>query len=298
MALIQPLQGSTDYTDIISIISIYSNYNLNLVLSIGLPLPSWMTVTGSDYLIMPFDDGSWDILRQSLASATFSLINALWNSPAVSRQWMASHFYIEGFSEFDALLNVNWSTSSSTPVRAAFLQNSIQYLLDYYGLPINTLMPSVIGNYNGRAQFISDYYAYGGSGLPNVHIYNSSSTYNDSVNSIRSEVSAIAQVLPSSRQGQLVIGETGHSDITPPYCPAGSAGAMDPGQRAYEYAAIAEDSYINANAGVILFWRLMDFDPQQTQNLSPNCEPFFGVVPVGGPYYNNVGLNLFSYLKQ
>ena len=171
-------------------------------------------------------------------------------------------------------------------------------------------MPSVIGNYSGyaagvdaRVQFVSDYYNLGGIGFPNVHIYaptnSPNNTYVNSLNAIRAEVVAVTSVLPANVKGYLFLSETGHADITPPYCPAdnGTYGAsIAPSQRALEYAAIASDSVINQDVAVLTFWRLMTLPP--TQVPSDECESFFGVLTYDTLTYNAVGQNLFNHLNS
>jgi hypothetical protein len=316
LELLQNAAAKNSYTDVISVISIYSTYNLFLTISVGLPIPASVSVTGSNFNIMPTDANDWNTLSYFLSTDTAAFINALWNSPYISRQWMMSRLFVEPFNEFDGLLNINGSTISSSPARAVALENDLAYFLYADGISTNMLMPSVVGNYSGyspgvdsRVQYISDYYALGGAGLPNVHIYapviSPATTYSEVVSAISAEVQSIANVIPSSMIGHVLLGETGNADATPPYCapPNGTTygPSIDPSQRANEYAAIAQDPTINTVVGQLNFWRLMEFSPQQTYSPSNpvlGCEAYYGVVPYMGSYYNSVGLNLFYYLNH
>jgi hypothetical protein len=305
LAALRPSSTTNHYDDAIDIISIYSNYNLKLTLTFGLPIPLWMSPTGSTWTPMPASDQEWATLKNALSLEMGNLVQVLWNSPRVNRTWMKTHLFIEGFNEFDSLQNTSGSTANASPARAADLQNGIQWYLNLYGTSVQTLMPSVVGAYTGygtgvadsQAQYIADYYQLYGTGLPNAHIYVRNDFefqgYADLVNKLRSRVLSIDQALPTALKGKLVIGETGAADRVPPNCTAQSpGGSLDIAQRDSYYAAIAFDSEINSRAGMILFWRLMNLPANQL----PSCEAYFGVVHDDNSGYKAVGLNLFNYL--
>jgi hypothetical protein len=307
LSALRPTATTNNYDTAIDVLSIYQGYNLNVVVTFGLPLPPWMTVSGSTWLVMPDDDASWTTLKNTLSNEMGSFVSALWNSPRMNRTWMQEHLYIEGFNEFDSLQTLSGQTNKASPARAADLQNGIQFTLNALGLPIQTLMPSVVGAYTGyspmpanlQAQYMHDYYQAGGSGLPNAHIYVRNDTadqgYTVLLGKLRSQVQAITSALPTSLQGQLVIGETGAADRLDPYCTASSSSptlAID--QRDQYYAAVAADPTINSQVSKLIFWRLMNLPPSQI----PTCEAFYGVVNYDNSSYKNIGLNLFNYLSQ
>lgn len=188
---------------------------------------------------------------------------------------MSTRFYVEGFNEFDTVLNVGGSTSSSGPPRAAYLNNVIQYYLNQYGVAVQQTTPSIVGNYNGnRGQYLSDYYAYAGKGFPSVHVYAPANTpytpYQAIVNAVSNEISTINNYLPYPYKNRIFLSETGNGSIEAPYCPApnGNYGpGIDATQRASAYVGIASDPGINANVVMLTFWRLMRLSPQQVQGL-------------------------------
>ena len=298
------------YANIIKILQLYSGYNLHLTLVLGLPLAPGDSVTGSDYLVMPDSNAAWTTLKNTLSYSIGNLLNAMWNSPSISRTWMSTNLYVEGMNEFDALMDPNGSTAFSSPARAIDLTDGINYVINLYGISTYQTMPSIVGNYSGyapgvdaRVQFVSDYYAQGGIGFPNVHIYaptnNPNTTYVDVLNAVRAEVQAVTAAMPARLKGLLFLSETGHADVTPPYCNAdnGTYGdSIDPAQRAQEYEAIAADPVIVQDIAVLTFWRLMTLPP--TQVPSAECESFFGVMDYKTLTYNSVGQNLFNYLNS
>jgi len=303
---LRPTSTTNRYETAIDILSIYSNYNANLVITFGLPIPDWMSQTGSRDQIMPVDDASWTVLKNSLSQETGDFVRALWNSPRINRTWLQERVYFEGFNEFDSLLTVQNTRDHASPQRAADLQNGIQTVLNSYGLPVHTLMPSVVGVYAGYstqppnliAKYMSDYYAAGGTGLPNAHIYvnaNASQGASFMLAGLRAQVVAISNALPASMKGQLYIGETGAADRLAPYCTADSqASTLDIAERDGYYASVAMDPTIASRTHTILFWRLMNLPIAQL----PQCDALYGVVHDDNSGYKGVGTNLFNYLKQ
>lgn len=304
---LRPTSTVRHHEDVIDVISIYSNFNLKLVITLGLPVPVWMAAPmNSGWKPMPVSDSNWSLTKDRIAYETADLIRSLWNSPRVSRAWMSSHLYVEGFNEFDSLQNPSGSTASATPGRAADLQNGIQWYLNNYGINVQTLMPSVVGVYEGYGigvdrlrQYVIDYYQANGSGLPNVHIYVRNDSppdgYQALLNKLRERVVTIDQALPLSLKGSLVIGETGAADRVPSTCSASSdSPTLDISQRDSYYAAAAFDSEISSRTKLLLFWRLMNLPLSQLAS----CEAYFGAVHDDNSGYKGVGLNLFNYLSN
>lgn len=309
---LRPSPGVNRYDTAIDILSVYSNYNVNLVITFGLPIPAWMSVTGDRGLVMPESDTDWTTLKNTLSWEMGNFVKALWDSPRINKTWLQERVYIEGFNEFDSLLTLSNQRNRASPQRAADLQNGIQTVLNYYGIPVKTSMPSVVGVYAGyvptptniQAQYMADYYAAGGTGVPNAHIYvrndNAGQGYVDLLGKLRLQVQAINAWLPTSQRGRLIIGETGAADRLAPYCTSASAGAtLDIAQRDQYYAAVAADPTINAQVDKILFWRMMNLPVAQvTQAQIDGCEAFYGVVNDDNSSYKNIGLNLFNYLEH
>ena len=315
ISLIENSGSASNYTNILPIAELYSSLGIKLVLSFGLPIPASMSVTGSTELIMPTSDSSWSQLKDSLAYAIGSFLVAMWNDPSISRGWMSTHVFVEGFNEFDSLLTLQGLTSYSTPQRAADLENGIAFVMNEYGVSVQYAMPSVSGSYSGypagvdpRAQYVADYYTANGTGLPNVHIYvpveSPNTTTSDIIDALSSEVAVVSASIPSSYQGQMILGETGNADATPPDCPAADGSsyttAIPSDERVDEYSGIASNPTILSDVGLLTFWRLMKLQPSQVYPngiTPPACEPFYGVVDDDGTY-EEVGTNLFTYLQQ
>ena len=318
IALLEPSSGQfPNNTNIMDVLAIYSAYNLNLTLSFGVAvLPSWMSVNGNTVDIMPDDNASFTTLETSIAGAEAYLLNAMWNNPNISRSWMSTRLYVEGANEFDAIEDISGTTAYSTPARAASLTQVIQNDLNHYGVSTQQTSPSIVGNYSGykgtvadpRTQYIADYYAAGGQGFPNFHVYaptmSPNTTYQEIVNAVSGEMTNLNNYLPTTFKGKIFLTETGNAATESPYCPAPNGTSygpsISPSQRAYEYSGIASDPGVNANVVMLNFWRLMRLPPSQEEQL-PACEGTYGVAPYDssdGSYYDEVGLNLFSYLQS
>ena len=141
---LRPSPGVNRYDTAIDILSVYSNYNVNLVITFGLPIPAWMSVTGDRGLVMPESDTDWTTLKNTLSWEMGNFVKALWDSPRINKTWLQERVYIEGFNEFDSLLTLSNQRNRASPQRAADLQNGIQTVLNYYGIPVKTSMPSVV----------------------------------------------------------------------------------------------------------------------------------------------------------
>lgn len=311
-----PGGSSTDrnYQDAIDVITSYSGYSDNLVIAFGLPLPSWMVGgrLGTYSNVMPASDADWELLKNKIAMEIGYFVKALWESPRINRTWMSTHLYIEGFNEFDSLENLeslgggNPIRGRATPVRAASLQNGVQWALNYFKLPVQTLMPSIVGAFPNMdiPTYLSAYYAAYGTGLPNVHIYVDNATLaeanaaNDFTAQFVQQVNRISAALPLPLQNQIYVTETGAAERDANYCQKSNPNSMTPTQRAQLYAKIASNATTLAKVKSLLFWRLVKGPSSEELG----CETYFGVdvalSPSAGVSYNATGVNLFNYLNH
>lgn len=207
VSMLHPAQNEIRHSAAIDLLALYSDYDLNLVIAFGLPIPQWMISNNNVLQPMPSDDIAWNTLKNHLAKEMGDFALALWNSPKIRRDWLQTRVFIEGFNEFDSIQDSSGSNIYSSPTRAADLQNGIQWYLNYYDLPIQTLMPSLAGVYSGSGYssltpsqkigtFMVDYYAASGSGWPNAHIYTGpnsteSAGYTEMLNKVRDSINVI-----------------------------------------------------------------------------------------------------------
>lgn len=300
MADIEPTYLSqANYPWIEDVIASYAAVNSTLILALGLPLPPWMSSISTE-CIMPADPAAWQALKDAMGLSAGRLMQYLWNSQKISRNWLGSKFYLEGFNEFDNVFTLGCQDHShSTPKRAADLQNGIQAVLNGSGIPIQTLMPSIVGAnpslYPGASspgqamgEFIQDYYnKYYGTGLPDIHYYSQQTTASGYVSDVAGGVGVIASYLPARLQGQLVLGETG-GPAWASDCPNG----LVPGERNPLLAAIASNSVIQSDVAILAFWRLMDLPA----GYIAGCEAHYGSTTWDGSAYHGSALALFGFL--
>ncbi len=321
VAMLHPIPGTTRYDKVLDVVDIYENYNLKLVLAFGLTVPSWMDVA-SNWQPMPQADADWDILKNHLSWEMGNLIKYLWDNERISQDWIRTHLFIEGFNEFDSLESVvgnnldndpsNDKNMFSTPLRAAQLQGGIQWVLDYYGIETQMLMPSIVGQWDKLNGIIDDietwwylalYYAYGGDGYPNLHLYRDD-LYPDGthggaarmIEKVQESLQLLNTAIPSHYQNKIFLGEAGAADNYADCASALVGNKLSIPQREVFYRGIAEDSLINTMTMGITFWRLMNLPANWIPGVP--CESFFGVVHDDNSGYKQVGIELFNYLKD
>lgn len=301
LADIEPTYLSqANYPYIEDVIASYSALNVDLIVSLGLPLPSWMSDTGYS-CVLPPDTASWNLLKNSISESAGRLMLYLWNSSRISRAWLQTHFYLEGFNEFDNLLSTDCKTLAyATPLRAADLQNGIQWSLDSSGIQVQTLMPSIVGANEGQLYpaattagqamgfFIRDYYnRYFGTGLPNVHYYSGQTTAAGYAADVANGIAQISSALPAQYQGSLVLGETAG-----PTAAADCSSGLPVSERTQLLASLASSATIQANVRLLTFWRLMDLPT----GYKTGCEAHYGAMDSDGSSYYSSAIELFGFL--
>lgn len=305
---LHPVERTFNYSYAADVIRYYSGYNAHLVLSFGLPLPAWMTKGTQTYInVMPDSDEDWNTLMNYIAVEVVNLVGVLWNDPRISRDWMRTRLFLDGFNEFDSLKNAappfSNSNSKATPQRAAQLYNAIVSRLSAKGIQINSLSPSIVGVHPvyDIPEYLQEYYRQQGGGLPNAHIYldiRKSPAAADFVRAFNARIEAINSKLPAVYKNNIFIGEVGAAARNEAaYCQSSDQNSMDPTQREGLFEMLAKDADVNARLHSLVFWRLMKLRPDP----SYGCEAFFGVASRKdvAPYieYESAGKKLFDYLK-
>ena len=286
LSMIAPSPNDQRYwNDIRKMLVMYKNLNSRLVLTLGMPIPDWMRPTANPWhgwCPIPENAAGWTTLKNSISWAFGDFLAAMAHSDPALKNWMESHLYIESFNEFDSLgmvlPNGDCASFRGTPAQAADLQNGVVWVLNYYGLRLQTLMPSVGGN----PSFIANYYAEGGTGLPNVHLYlPGNSTPSTGIALFESILSQVRNVLPAHLQNRIFITEAGVSTVQNA-CTVSTAGAMNELDRAEYYRALLSSSTVKTAAEGLIFWRIYDLPAGKTPAVP--CEETFGAVDVNDNY--------------
>jgi hypothetical protein len=295
--MLAPTRGDQTYwPHMKKVLTVFKNYNLHLILSFGSPLPQWMAPSSgapwSGWCIQPAADPDWEELKNDLAWTIGGFAATMANDPDFAA-WAQDHLYIEGFNEFDGVGTSQadgtctpWSGSAG---RAADLQNGIAYVLDHYGAKVQTLMPSAVG---GNAQWVADYYAAGGSGLPNVHLYfPPGSTVQQALSFFEGKMAGFDQVVPPSMQNRIYLGEIGVAEAVGG-CSAADASAMDDADQQALIQGVVTDPVVENATEAVVFWRLYDLPP--TASGGNACENQFGITDIAGTTYDGAGTALFG----
>ena len=298
MEMIAPNQGDQSYWgQLKSELEMFKAYNLYLDLSFGSPIPQWMSAgmkdspTWSGWCPIPNSQGDWFILKNNIGWSVGQWLVAMANSDPSLASWMQTHLFIEGWNEFDAAGMMSGSTcvgNSGTATQAADLQNGIAYVLNQYGLQLQTLMPSMV---TGNEAFLTQYYAAGGTGLPNVHIYFSGkNSVSSAVTWYEQAIERFQKALPANLANRIFITETGMPDI------AGGcvSGGILESDRQLLYSQLLGDSKITSATEGIIFWRLNDL-PIGTVPGVP-CESTFGAIDTSGAYVPST-LSIFNSIS-
>ncbi|ALN64841.1 hypothetical protein GLA29479_3990 [Lysobacter antibioticus] len=315
VSLLHPERTNTDrYSYVADVVNLYEDYNLHLILTFGTPVPNWMS-GGSHFAPMPESDTTWTQLKNNLSWEMGGLVNYLANDPRISREWLRTRLYVEGFNEFDSVAGVrpdgSVSTVFSTPERAADLQGGINFVLNHYGVVTNQTTPSITGAHEtflnnaggdwsiSARNYMGAYYAVGGGGYPNVHLYRSGGsppTADKMLSALRAGIVEVGKFVPTAYRGKMLLGEVGSFDLTSFCSPPQPHVGLPIAERDSLYRKIAADPTIGNATHMITFWRLMNL-PMGSVPGHP-CEPTYGVVHDDDSGYKQVGLELFDYLKH
>jgi hypothetical protein len=298
---------STNYAVIDAIMYLFKSYNLRLILAIGNPIPSWAAPWGHGYacfLPSTSDSTNFNTLKNNIGWTIGNYLNHL-KSKGYAK-WMAgipnspksAGLFIEGFNEWNG--NASYQNcgdfTAATPQRAATLESAIGRVANFYGVTINLAAPSVVFPSQGLAGWYTAYYAAGGVGAANIHIYgNGLSSSTDPKAAIlyaQTQLKQLISALPAAYKTTVIWGETGY----------GEAGTLCDGVNSlpsdkwaqYDVAAAqlvtGADPVITPAVQLLTVWRL-----DQLANQSA-CEGSFGIVSSDLTAYLPPAVSLFTYL--
>ena len=302
VAQLRPEPNINRYAEAADIINIYEDYNLKVVVSLGITIPLWMSSgTENMWHPMPTGDSDWDTLKNNLSWTMGDFVKYLWDDERISQDWIRTHLIIEGFNEFNALKTGPYASPANSYLsmtdsvtRLKSYEGGINYVLNHHNVQVyEHLMPSLSADGTTMSSYLSKYYVnHGGQSKPNVHIYFSQNAQTAAQKLAEAEdtINKIEQSMPSHLLGEIYLTETGSHDIWPPICSGGLNG-LPVADREVLYRSMAESSIINSATAGIAFWRLMNL-PQA------NCEALYGVVHQDNSGYKKVGTDLFDYLKN
>ena len=172
----------------------------------------------------------------------------------------------------------------------------MQLVFDQAGLKNEVTAPSVVnvfrvatltagktGRFGKMNAYLTDYYAAGGSGRPNVHLYFDPhwAERPDTLGKIlASQVDDLTRSIPDAYKRSALVGEFGvdeRSDVAK--C---NAHAMDADSRATLYQQVVNNPTVKRDLQMILFWRL--FSLKNLMKPADNCDQFFGMTTNDWPH--------------
>ena len=279
-------------------IDVFRSMNVRLVLDFSYPLPEWMIPPedSNSTCKAVMDLGKWPQLKNSMSWAIGGFVAAMAQDPS-RMAWMRLNLFLEPLNEVDN------EKCGLTPAQAAELYKGIVYVLSKYGVQVQVLSPSFVNN---KPSFVSAYYAAGGGGLPNVHIYTPhNSTPDSTIHFLRAQLGKYQAAVPRELRARFFMTETGVALSTADDQPhSNTSGAvMNEADRNVLYQEIINDPTINQSTEAIAFWRL--YDLPQTPGLYgvPGIKGFeseghFGIVDSRGAAYTSVAQSIFDGIRD
>lgn len=288
-----PAKNSIRYVDdVAEILKLYQDSNATVIITFGMPLPTWMSGVQSSWCPMPESDSEWLILKNNMSHAIGGLFAALWTHQALNQNWMKDHLIIEPMNEFDAIQTQrgqNCSVGYGTGKRAADLTGGIRFVLKQNGVPLAVTTPSAV---MGNPNYFKDFYEAGGIGQPNIHLYppydgNNNTSIASVDNYLDKVVSHLTQtnaVIPQQYRNRFILGEYGLAGAEGPCQASDRPGGTIAGEASRLFLNKAfGDSRIRAMTEVNMIWRGLDVAPQDFNayfwsNPALRCEATFGVI--------------------
>lgn len=311
---------TTNYAVMDAVLNIFKSHNVHLVLAVGNPVPSWAAPWSPGYecFIPPIGEtANFESLKHNISWAVGNYLNHL-NQNGFG-PWMAGGppgpggLFVEGFNEWNTTTTPTPGVppnssppmcsdkSASTPERAARLQGGIQWVANYYGVPARMAAPSVVFPPQGPGTWYSAYYAAGGVGAPNLHIYGwGAQTVDDAISYfLNQQLTPLIAGLPQAYKSQVIIGETGFAEQSP-LCPdnpitnPSRQSSLNNSHLPWYNAKAAElvtggNSAATSAVQLMTVWRLDRLD-------GADCESRFGIAESGLKPYLPAGINMFQYL--
>lgn len=210
--------------------------------------------------------------------------------PKLDKNWMKAHLIVEPFNEFDSISTAEGSDCRilhGTGTRAAALTGGVQYVLNHYSIPLIVTTPSAV---MGDPNYFKDFYAAGGVGQPNIHLYppydgndnTSPSSVDNYINKVVSHLTQTNAVIPAQYQNHFILGEYALAGAEAPCQGSDRPGGTIAGEarRVFLNKAFG-DSRIQSMTEVNMTWRGVDVAPQSFNNdlwANPalRCETRFG----------------------
>lgn len=296
------LGDQSGWGQVIDSIDMFRNYNLNLVLSIGQSIPQWMVPPGG--LNAAFCPGTakandWPQIKNSISLTVGGFLAAVAAQDPNRKAWMQTHLFIEPWNEVDSPAGP--ATQCSTPQQAADLANGIAWVMNSYGLHLQLLAPSLVED---DPSYLQSYYAAGGTGLPNLHIYfPPGQTVAQDVAFMESQLTAYQKVVPPGLANRIMVSEIGVALRTAANMSDTTDGILSQSDRMKLYSQILADPMINGSTEGMIFWRLYDLPLASGLYARPDFgainnpqEPYFGSVSADGSTYNPEAQSIFMGL--
>ncbi len=231
------------------------------------------------------DGATFDRVAYEYSASIAGLLLYLRNRSGIDPKWLETHVLIEPWSEFDGLCGHR----VGSPEKAARYQGIMQLVFDRAGIKNEVTMPSVVntytfgvpnaikGKYGKMSTYIASYYASGGSGRPNIHLYFDPRWEKQPealANILGRELVEITQSVAKPYRDAVLIGETGvnvRSNVAK--C---NVFAISSTSQALLYKALIDSVDINRVAQMLLFWRLFGLE-HLTAN-PDSCAQFNGMT--------------------
>ena len=292
----------------VEVVKAYQAQNFNVIFTYGGVNP--YAPAGSVYnCFIPGDDAIWDQMSTKMANSVAQFFAFLKTQPSIDQNWVSSHVLVEPWNEFDSVGVMNGTdciSGKGTPKHAAVLYNKYVAALAAKNVNVEVIAPSLAGVYFGAlstssqgmpvfAGWLNDYYAQGGSGRPNVHIYYGGRgplDGNSVSNWVASTFANLFVGVPAKYNANAILGETGATVLGDGGCSA--TDAMTDSEKGIAYSNLINDSRINTHASILSFWRLLPVSDV------PPCH-YGSVVSSAGlgsiPTYNASGQAVLNALK-
>jgi hypothetical protein len=257
--------------------------NFTLIFAAGSRNP--FAPAGSTYNCwIPSTDAAWSTQSAQMTGAVADFFGYLKTRPEISQDWLRSHVLVEPWNEFDSVGTMAGGSCAprmGTPKSAASLYKAYLSAFASKNISLEIVAPSQSGVYWGWmsdqgkalpifAGWLNDYYAQGGGGRPNVHIYYSTQGPLDGEsvsNFVVKTFNNMYQGVPPQWTARGILGEHGATVRDDGGCAA--ADAMTDAAKATDYTKIING--LRNRASVIAFWRLLSIAD------SPPCH--YGSVP-------------------
>lgn len=281
-----------NFNYIVTVLKEFQKRNMTLILANGFPIET--QYTHNHILCLPRDQKKFQDLAYNIAGYTENLFKRLRQSNQLDESWLQNNIKIEPWNEFDAttgeLENGECDSGSNysygSPQKAAVLQQVMAYVFYLSGFSNEIIMPSIINTFSGKlssdptsledkyAIYLNDYYAAGGKGRPNLHIYPvSTDSESNAINVIPNVLARARLKVPNHLQNHFIVSETGlplHSSS----CTIG----VNEDKRDRVYQGQITHPLINSSTDMLIYWRLARFNSIAPDGSQLGCESQLGVV--------------------